>query len=139
MDVEPHHSLGKALMKAAPTTDIGLSVAPGLMPQRQNMDSYQRAVGAGTIVQRGKAAEAMRRREMMAKKIDQQKPEEQTAKLPVKHSAIVDMMIALAGKEEHKRQEQSMVHQEQIIKHQQMKESARMARHFAMQKAMEKK
>lgn len=139
MDVEPHHSLGRALTKAGPSTDIGLSVAPGLMPQRQNMDSYQRAVGAGTVVQRGKAMEAMRRREMMSKRIDDQAPEKHQAKPPMKNSAIVDMMLALAGKEEHKRQEQSMVHEDKIIQHQRMRENARMARHFAMTKAMEKK
>lgn len=139
MDIEPHHTLGRALMKSAPVTDIGLSVAPGLMPNRKDMDSYQRAVGAGSLVQRGKAAEAMRRREKMAMRIDDMKPEKQEDKVPMKHSAIVDMMMALAGKEEHKRQEQSMIHQEKIIQHQKMREDARMARHFAMSKALEKK
>ena len=139
MDVEPHHTLARALMHAAPTTDIGLSVAPGLMPNRKDADSYQRAVGAGTLVTKGKAAEAMRRREQMAKKLDGQQPERPIAKEPVKHSAIVDMMMALAGKEEHKRQEQSMIHEDQVIKHQRMQESARQARHFAMSKAMEKR
>lgn len=139
MDVEPHHSLERALMKSAPSTDIGLSVAPGLMPNRKDMDSYQRAVGAGTVTQRGKAMQAIRRREMMAKKIDAQMPEPAIAKEPMKHSAIVDMMMSLAGKEEHKRQEQSMLHEEEVIKHQKMREHARMARHFAMTKAMEKK
>lgn len=139
MDIEPHHSLGKALMKAVPSTDIGLSVAPGLMPNRKDMDSYQRAVGAGTAVQRGKAMQAMARREKMAMKIDAQAPEKPVAKEPMKHSAIVDMMMKLAGKEEHKRVENTMVHEEQVIKHQKMREDARMARHFAMNKAMEKK
>lgn len=139
MDIEPHHTLGRALMKAAPTTDIGLSVAPGLMPNRKDADSYQRAVGAGTLTTKGKAAEAMRRREQMAKKLDGQKPDAPIAKPPMKNAAIVDMMMALAGKEEHKRQEMSMVHEEKVIKHQRMREDARMARHFAMAKAMEKK
>lgn len=139
MDVEPHHSLAKALMKSAPSTDIGLSVAPGLVPNMKDMSSYQRAVGAGTVVQRGKAMQAMRRKEMMAKRIDDQMPEKPIAKTPTKHSAIVDMMMALAGKEEHKRQEQSLIHEDQVIKHQRMREDARMARHFAMNKAMEKK
>ena len=139
MDMEPHHSLEKALMKSAPSTDIGLSVAPGLMPNRKDMDSYQRAVGAGTVVQRGKAMQALARREKMAQKLDAQAPEKPIAKLPAKHSAIVDMMMALAGKEEHKRQEQSMLHEDEVIKHQRMREQARMARHFAMNKAMEKK
>lgn len=139
MDVEPHHSLERALMKSVPSTDIGLSVAPGLMPNRKDMDSYQRAVGAGTVVQRGKAMQAMQRREKMAMKIDAQSPEKPMAKEPMKHSAIVDMMMKLAGTEEHKRQEQSMLHEDKVIKHQKMREDARMARHFAMQKAMEKK
>lgn len=128
--------LERALLKAAPTTDIGLSVAPGLMPNRINADSYQRAVGAGTVVTKGKAAQAMRRREAMALKLDVQKPE---VKAPMKHSAIVEMMMGLAGKEEHKRQEASMVHEAKHIDHQRMKENARMARHFAMEKAMEKR
>ena len=139
MDVEPHHSMGRAIAKSMPPTDIGLSVAPGLMPNRMNMDSYQRAVGAGTVVQRGKAMEAMRRKEMMGKRIDEMHVEKPTAKAPMKHSAIVDMMMALAGKEEHKRQEMSMVQEEQIIKHEKMREDARNARHFAMNKAMAKK
>lgn len=139
MDMEPHHSLAKALMKSAPVTDIGLSVAPGLMPNRKDMDSYQRAVGAGTVVQRGKAMQAMARREKMAARIDAQAPEKPVAKEPLKNAAIVDMMMKLAGTEEHKRQEQSMIHEEKVIKHQKMREDARVARHFAMQKAMEKR
>jgi hypothetical protein len=136
MEAQPSSSLEKALMRAAPTTDIGISVAPGLMPNRMNADSYQRAVGAGTMVTKGKAAEAMRRREKMALKIDAEKPE---VKAPMKHTEIVQMMMGIATKEEHKRQEQSMRHEEKVIAHQKMREDARMARHFAMQKAMEKK
>ena len=136
MDVEPSHSLEKALMKAVPSTDIGLSVAPGLMPNRKDADSYQRAVGAGTAVTKGKAMEAMRRREKMALKIDAEKPE---VKVPMKHSAIVQMMMGIAGSEEHKRQEQSLVKAENIIQHQKMREDARIARHFAMSKALEKR
>ena len=112
------------------------SVAPGLMPNRINADSYQRAVGAGTIVTKGKAAQAMRRREAMALKIDAEKPQ---VKVPLKHAAIVEMMMGLASKEEHKRQEESAVREHQVIEHQKVREQARIARHFAMQKAMEKK
>ena len=112
------------------------SVAPGDIPNRINADSYQRAVGAGTLVTKGKAAEAMRRREKMALKIDAEKPE---IKVPMKHAAIVQAMMEAAGKEEHKRVEDSMVQEQKIISHQKMREQARMARHFAMEKAMEKK
>lgn len=129
-------TLATALLRAAPNTDIGLSVAPGLMPNRINADSYQRAIGAGTVVTKGKAAEAMRRREKMALKIDAETPE---VKVPMKHSQIVQMMMGIASKEEHKRQESSAVQEEKVIAHQKMREHARMARHFAMQKAMEKK
>lgn len=129
-------TLTSALLKAAPTTDIGLSVAPGLMPNRINADSYQRAIGAGTVVTKGKAAEAMRRKERMALKIDAEKPE---VKVPMKHAQIVQMMMGIATKEDHKRQEQSAVHEDKVISHQKMREKARIARHFAMQKAMEKK
>jgi len=139
MNTNPSASLERALMRNMPTTDIGLSVAPGLMPNRKDADSYQRAVGAGTLVTKGKAMEAMRRREKMAMKIDEQQPEKPKAHEPKPHGAIVDMMIALGKHEEHKRQEQSMVKQEQIVGHQKMREDARMARHFAMSKAMEKK
>ena len=136
MDTEPHHSLEKALMRMEPTTDIGLSVAPGLMPNRINADAFQRAVGAGTVVTKGKAAEAMRRREAMALKIDAQKPE---VKLPLPHEHIVTLMRNVAAQEEHKRQEQSMIHEDKIQHHKVMSEKARMARHFAMEKAMEKR
>ena len=139
MNVSGGASLERALMRAMPTTDIGLSVAPGLMPNRKDMDSYQRAVGAGTMVQRGKAAEALRRKEKMAQRIDDVKPEAPKKVEEKHHGAILDMMIALGKQEEHKRKEQSMVKQEQVIKHQRMREDARMARHFAMAKAMEKK
>lgn len=112
------------------------SVAPGLVPQRQNADAYQRAVGAGTIVTKGKAAEAMRRREKMALKIDAEKPE---IKIPMKHTEIITAMFAAAAKEEHKRIEDSKVQEEKIIAHQHMREKARMARHFAMEAAMKRK
>lgn len=132
----PSASLEKAIMRSAPTTDIGLSVAPGLVPNRMNADSYQRAVGAGTVVTKGKAAEAMRRREAMALKIQHQQP---TVHAPKTHHHIVELMMNLASKEEHKRQEQSMRHEQEVIHHKQMGEQARVARHFAMGKAMEKK
>ena len=111
------------------------SIAPGLMPQRINADSYQRAVGAGTLVTKGKAAEAMRRREKMALKIDTEKPH---VKVPMKHAEIVKVMMEAAGKEEHKRIEESAVQEHKVIAHQKMREDARVARHFAMMKAMEK-
>lgn len=129
-------TLQKALISMSPTTDIGLSVAPGLMPNRINADSYQRAVGAGTVVTKGKAAEAMRRREAMALKIDKQEP---VVHAPKEHKHIVDLMMKLATTEEHKRQQASMVHEEKHIEHHKMKEDARIARHFAMSKAMEKR
>lgn len=129
-------TLQKALIAAGPTTDIGLSVAPGLMPNRINADAFQRAVGLGTVVTKGKAAEAMRRREAMALKLDVPKPQ---VKVPMKHAAIVQAMMAAAGKEDHKRVEASMVHEEKHISHEKMKENARIARHFAMTKAMEKR
>ena len=112
------------------------SVAPGNIPNRINADSYQRAIGAGTIVTKGKAAEAMRRREKMALKIDAEKPE---IKVPMKHSQIVQMMMGVAAKEEHKRVEDSLVQEHKVIDHQKMRENARIARHFAMEKAMGKK
>lgn len=111
------------------------SIAPGDIPNRINADSYQRAIGAGTVVTKGKAFEAMRRKEAMALKIDAQKPE---IKTPMKHAAIVQMMMGLAGSEEHKRVEDSKVQEEKVIAHQKMRENARMARHFAMEKAMTK-
>jgi hypothetical protein len=114
----------------------GTSVPPGAVPNSINADSYQRAIGAGTIVTRGKAAQAMRRNEAMARTIDRQTP---TIKVPMKHAAIVEMMMGIAGKEDHKRQEDSMVQEQKVIAHQTMREDARMARHFAMQKAMTKK
>ena len=125
-----------ALMKAAPMSGDKFwnnSVAVGLMPNRINADSYQRAVGAGTIVTKGKAAEAMRRREKMALKIDAQEPE---VKPPMKHAAIVEMMMGLAVQEEHKRHEDSKVQAEKIVAHQKVREHARLARHFAMENAM---
>jgi hypothetical protein len=112
------------------------SVSPGNVPNRMNADSYQRAIGAGTVVTKGKAMEAMRRKEKMALKIDAQEPE---LKVPLKHSAIVQMMMAVAGKEEHKRVEDSMVQEKKVIEHQKMRETARLARHFAMSKALESK
>ena len=135
----PHsNKLEDALMKAKPASGDSFfsnSVAPGLIPQRQNADSYQRATGLGTRVTKGKAAEAMRRREAMALKIDAETPQ---VKTPMKHSAIVAMMMGIASKEDHKRLEESKVKEEQLIHHQKVLESARVARHFAMTKAMEK-
>lgn len=132
------NKLQDALRKAAPASGDSFwnnSIAPGLIPRRIDADSYQRATGLGTIVTKGKAAEAMRRREAMALKIDAEKPE---VKTPMKHAAIVEMMMGLAVKEEHKRQEDSKVQEEKVIHHQHVRENARMARHFAMMKAMEK-
>lgn len=112
------------------------SVAPGDIPNRINADSYQRAIGAGTMVTKGKAAEAMRRREKMALKIDAEQPQH---KVPMKHAAIVQAMMTAAGKEEHKRVEDSLVQEQKVIDHQKMRETARLARHFAMEKAMGKR
>ena len=112
------------------------SVAPGNIPNQINADSYQRAVGAGTMVTKGKAMEAMRRKEKMALKVDAEKPE---IKAPMKHAEIVKMMMGLAVKEDHKRVEESKIQEEKVIAHQKMREDARMARHFAMAKAMEKR
>ncbi len=112
------------------------SIAPGNVPNRINASSYERAVGAGTLTTKGKAAEAMRRREKMALKIDTQTPE---IKVPMKHAQIVQMMMGIATKEDHKRVEDSMVQEQKVIAHQKLREDARMARHFAMEKAMSKK
>jgi hypothetical protein len=71
----------------------------------------------------------------MALKIDAQTPE---IKTPMKHAAIVQMMMGLASKEEHKRVEDSKVQEEKVIAHQKIREHARLARHFAMEKAMGK-
>lgn len=134
MDSVASKSLTSAMARAV--TDIGLSVAPGLMPNRINASSYERAVGSGTVLTKSKAAEAMRRKEKMALKIDAEKPE---VKVPMKHSQIVQAMMEAAGKEEHKRIEQSAIKEQQVIDHQKMLEHARIARHFAMEKAMGKK
>jgi hypothetical protein len=131
------NKLEDALMKAKPASGDSFwnnSIAPGAIPNRINADSYQRATGLGTRVTKGKAAEAMRRREAMALKIDAETPQ---VKTPMKHAAIVEMMMGIASKEEHKRLEESKVKEEQIIHHQKVMEHARMARHFAMKKAME--
>lgn len=138
MDRIPSVSVADALIKKRGNVEMfwNNSVAPGDIPNRINADSYQRAVGAGTAVTKGKAAEAMRRREAMALKIDAEKPE---IKVPMKHSQIVQMMMEAAGKEQHKRIEDSMVQEHKVIDHQKMREQARIARHFAMEKAMEKR
>lgn len=130
--------LGDALIKMAPKSGDSFwnnSIAPGAIPNRKDADSYQRATGLGTIVTKGKAAEAMRRREKMALKIDAETPH---VKTPMKHSEIVSMMMGIATKEEHKRLEDSKVQEEKVIHHQKVREDARIARHFAMMKAMEK-
>ena len=138
MDRPATKTLADAMIKQRGSVEMfwNNSVAPGLMPQRQNADSYQRAVGAGTIVTKGKAAQAMRRREKMALKIDAEKPE---VKTPMRHSEIITAMFAAAAKEEHKRIEDSKVQEEKVIDHQKMREKARMARHFAMEAAMKRK
>lgn len=138
MDRIPSVSVADLLIKKRGDVEMfwNNSVAPGDIPNRINADSYQRAVGAGTIVTKGKAAEAMRRKEAMALKIDAEKPE---IKVPMKHSAIVQMMMGAAAKEEHKRVEDSMVQERKVIEHQKLRENARIARHFAMEKAMEKR
>ena len=131
-------SLGETLMKMAPSSGEKFwnnSVPVGLMPNRMNADSYQRATGLGTLTTKGKAAQAMRRREAMALKIDAEEPK---VKTPMKHAEIVQMMMGLAVQEEHKRHEQSKVQEEKIIQHQKIREQARIARHFAMEKAMGK-
>lgn len=138
MDRIPSVSLADLLIKKRGDVEMfwNNSVPTGNQPNRINADSYQRAVGAGTIVTKGKAAQAMRRKEAMALKIDIEKPE---IKVPMKHAAIIQTMMTAAGKEEHKRIEDSMFQEHKVIAHQKMREDARMARHFAMQKAMEKK
>lgn len=134
----PSVSVADALIKKRGNVEMfwNNSVAPGNIPNRINADSYQRAIGAGTLTTKGKAMEAMRRREKMALKIDAEKPE---IKVPMKHAAIVQMMMGVAAKEEHKRQEDSLVQEQKVIDHQKVREHARLARHFAMEKAMEKK
>lgn len=138
MDRIPSTGLADLLIKKRGDVEMfwNNSVAPGDIPNRINADSYQRAIGAGSIVTKGKAAEAMRRREKMALKIDAEKPE---IKVPMKHAAIVEMMMGIASKEQHKRVEDSLVQEHKVIEHQKIRENARMARHFAMEKAMEKK
>lgn len=137
MDRMTSKNLTSALMKNIPEfQSVGLSIAPGLMPNRINMSSYERAVGSGTVLTKAKAAEAMRRREKMALKVDVEQP---VHKEPMKHSDIVAMMMGLATKEEHKRVEHSARVEESVIQHQKMREDARIARHFAMEKAMGKK
>lgn len=135
LDRIPSVSLADLLIKKRGDVEMfwNNSVAPGNIPNRINADSYQRAVGAGTLTTKGKAAQAMRRREAMSLKIDTETPE---IKVPMKHAAIVEMMMGIAGKEEHKRQEDSMIQEHKVIDHQKMREQARMARHFAMEKAM---
>ena len=134
----PSVSIKDAIIKNRGSVEMfwNNSIAPGAIPNRINADSYQRAIGQGTIVTKGKAFEAMRRREAMALKIDAEKPE---IKTPMKHSQIVEMMMGLASKEEHKRVEDSKVQEEKVIQHQKMREHARLARHFAMEKSMSKK
>lgn len=138
MQKAPSKSIGDMMVKQRGEVEMfwNNSVSPGNIPNRINADSYQRAIGAGTAVTKGKAAEAMRRKERMALKIDAEKPE---IKVPMKHTEIVRMMMAVAGKEEHKRIEDSKVQEQKIIDHQKIRETARMARHFAMEKAMGKK
>lgn len=137
MQKNPSASLANTLLKSRGSVEMfwNNSVAPGNIPNRINADSYQRAIGAGTAVTKGKAAEAMRRREKMALKIDAETPE---IKTPMKHAAIVQMMMGIAAKEEHKRIEDSKVQEEKVINHQKVRENARLARHFAMEKAMGK-
>jgi len=72
----------------------------------------------------------------MSLKIDAESPQ---VKVPMKHAEIVKVMMEAAGKEEHKRIEDSKVQEEKVIAHQKIREDARMARHFAMEKAMGKK
>lgn len=138
MDRIPSVALADTLIKKRGNVEMfwNNSIAPGDIPNRINADSYQRAVGAGTVVTKGKAAEAMRRREAMALKIDAEKPE---IKVPMKHSQIVQMMMGVAAKEEHKRVEDSMVQEHKVIEHQKIRETARLARNFAMEKAMQKR
>ena len=131
-------SLSDTIMKMAPSASEKFwnnSIAPGLMPNRKDADSYQRATGLGTLTTKGKAAQAMRQKEAMALKIDAEQPK---AKTPMKHADIVQMMMGLAVQEEHKRHEQSKVQEEKIIQHQKIREHARMARHFAMEQAMKR-
>lgn len=132
------HSLADALLKKRGTAEMfwNNSIAPGNIPNRINADSYQRAIGAGTAVTKGKAMEAMRRREKMALRIDAEEPQ---IKVPMKHAAVVQMMMGIASTEQHKRQEDSLVQEKKVIDHQKIRENARMARLFAMEKAMTKK
>ena len=138
LDRIPSVSVADLLIKKRGNVEMfwNNSIAPGLMPNRINADSYQRAIGAGTVVTRGKAAEAMRRREKISLKIDAETPQ---VKVPMKHAEIVKVMLEAAGKEEHKRIEDSKVQEEKIIAHQKIRENARIGRHFAMQKALEKR
>lgn len=131
-------TLADALLKKRGTAEMfwNNSVAPGNIPNRINADSYQRAIGAGTPVTKGKAMEAMRRREKMALRIDAEEPQ---IKVPMKHAAVVQMMMGIASTEQHKRQEDSLVQEKKVIDHQKIRENARIARHFAMEKAMSKK
>lgn len=131
-------SVADALIKSRGTAEMfwNNSVPTGNMANRINASSYERAVGAGTLTTKGKAAQAMRRKEAMALKIDAEKPE---IKVPMKHSEIVQMMMGVASKEDHKRVEDSMVQEKKVIAHQKIREDARMARHFAMEKAMSKR
>jgi hypothetical protein len=138
MDRIPSISVADTLIKKRGGVEMfwNNSVPAGAMPNRINASSYERAVGAGTMTTKGKAAQAMRQKEAMALKIDAEKPE---VKIPMKHSAIVQMMMGVASKEDHKRVEDSMVQEKKVIDHQKMREDARIARHFAMEKAMSKR
>lgn len=124
------------MSKAMPTSDkfFNDDVQPGLVPARKDWTSYERAVAAGTPVAQAKARQAMRMKEKMGLRVDRQEKVE--AKLPMAHSDIVQKMMSLAAKEKSELDHLPIRREEEMIKHQKMKDTLVNAKLAAMDKAM---
>jgi len=109
-------------------------VAPGLVPARKDMSSYERAISAGTPVAQAKAKQAMRMKEKMGLRVDRH--EKVQARVPLSQSQIFQTMLAVASRDKKELDEMPIRHEEELIKHQKMKDDLVNQKLLKMKQAM---
>ena len=109
-------------------------VAPGLVPARKDMSSYERAISAGTPVAQAKAKQAMRMKEKMGLRVDRH--EKVQARVPLSQSQIFQTMLAVASRDKKELEELPIKHEEELIKHQKMKDDLVNQKLLKMKQAM---
>jgi len=138
-----HNKLMEAsLAKAMPTREkedfMNQSVAPGLVPLKNNLSSHQMAVGQGGKVARQKAAEAMKMRERLARRVSTANEEKQIRKVAMSESEILKDIMAAARAQHTQRAEQALTEEKAVIDHQKLRAQHQRLQENAMRAAFGK-